>query len=208
MDKTPEHCLPSMGTQLLVGGLNFDGLSPCVELDYRGHRLVSRDRVVFTLDLFHSQQLPNGGYFSTALFRLRICERCRLQLFLSAIQRRRIDTEHRCGFINCPGVSDHLPDVFVFDFFERDPAADAKLRPDLNYFSQIVSANLISASENYRSLDEISQFPQIAGPTVRSHRFKRCHGKAVKLFSCSVGKKFKMPACDRLQVLEPFTQRR
>jgi hypothetical protein len=33
--------------------------------------LVSRDRVVFTLDLFHSQQLPNGGYFSTALFRLR-----------------------------------------------------------------------------------------------------------------------------------------
>src|SRR5271167_2877636 len=78
MDKTPEHCLPSMGTQLLVGGLNFDGLSPCVELDYRGHRLVSRDRVVFTLDLFHSQQLPNGGYFSTALFRLRICDRCRL----------------------------------------------------------------------------------------------------------------------------------
>src|SRR3977135_3172286 len=71
MDKTPEHCLPSMGTQLLVGGLNFDGLSPCVELDYRGHRLVSRDRVVFTLDPFHSQQLPNGGYFSTALFRLR-----------------------------------------------------------------------------------------------------------------------------------------
>src|ERR1700692_55191 len=71
MDKTPEHCLPSMGTQLLVGGLNFDGLSPCVELDYWGHRLVSRDRVVFTLDLFHSQQLPNGGYFSTALFRLR-----------------------------------------------------------------------------------------------------------------------------------------
>src|ERR1700692_3083998 len=71
MDKTPEHCLPSMGTQLLVGGLNFDGLSPCVELDYWGHRLVSRDRVVFTLDLFHSQQLPNGGHFSTALFRLR-----------------------------------------------------------------------------------------------------------------------------------------
>src|ERR1700704_535196 len=81
MDKTPEHCLPSMGTQLLVSGLNFDGLSPCVELDYRGHRLVSRDRVVFTLDPFHSQQLPNGGYFSTALFRLRehsCCRRFRL----------------------------------------------------------------------------------------------------------------------------------
>src|SRR5271165_3167939 len=87
MDKTPEHCLPSMGTQLLVGGLNFDGLSPCVELDYRGHRLVSRDRVVFTLDLFHSQQLPNGGYFSTALFRLRICQRCRLTPFNPRVQR-------------------------------------------------------------------------------------------------------------------------
>ena len=71
MDKTPEHRLPSMGTELLISGLNFDGLSPRIELDCWGHRLVSRCRVAFTLELFHSQQLPNGGSFSTALLRLR-----------------------------------------------------------------------------------------------------------------------------------------
>src|SRR5260370_27761715 len=135
---------------------------------------------------------------------LTICERRRLKLFLSAIQRGWIDTENCGGFINCPGVSAHLPDVLVLDFFERDPAADAKLQPDLNDFRQIVSANLISASENHRSLDEISQFPQIAGPTVRSHRFKRSHGEAAKSFSCSVRKKIQMSPCNRLHVLEPL----
>ena len=122
--------------------------------------------------------------------------------------------------VSCPSLSRELLESELFghvkgaftgalaDTAGKVAAADAKFGPDLNDFSQIVSANLISGSENDRSLDEISQFAEIAWPAVRSHRFKRSQGEAAKLFSSSVGKKIEMPLCNPLQVLESFAQRR
>src|SRR5205809_3061100 len=49
MEKAPKGGLPRMGTELLPGGHNANGLFPDLELDCFGHRLVSTSRVAFAL---------------------------------------------------------------------------------------------------------------------------------------------------------------
>ncbi len=72
MQKTPEGCLPRLRAELLLGRADGDGFFARLELDYLGHRLVSRSRVALLLSFLHrinnSQTVTT---FPTASLRLR-----------------------------------------------------------------------------------------------------------------------------------------
>ena len=61
-----EGRLSGMRAELLFSRADRDGLSPRLELDYFGHRLVSRSRVAFLLIVLH--RLNN--FQTVALFQL------------------------------------------------------------------------------------------------------------------------------------------
>ena len=72
MQKTPERRLPGVGTQLLVGRRNRDGLLARFEFDCLGHRLVSRSLVAFSLRFLHRINYSQTvAPFPTASLRLR-----------------------------------------------------------------------------------------------------------------------------------------